>query len=57
MTANPLVAKAAAFRQLHEHDGIFMMPNAWDAGSAKFLQAAGFSAIATTSGGLSNPSS
>ena len=57
MTVHQLAAKAAAFRQLHEHDGIFMMPNAWDAGSAKFLQAAGFAAIATTSAGLSNPSS
>ncbi|MDH3743191.1 MAG: isocitrate lyase/phosphoenolpyruvate mutase family protein [Hyphomicrobiales bacterium] len=44
--------KAAAFRRLHEADGIFVMPNAWDAGSAKFLAAAGFQAIATTSGGV-----
>ena len=44
--------KALAFKSLHEADGIFVMPNAWDAGSAKFLEAAGFQAIATTSGGV-----
>lgn len=44
-------ARAAAFRRLH-HDGIFLMPCAWDAGSARFLEAAGFAAIGTTSGGV-----
>lgn len=44
--------KGHAFKQLHQADGVFVMPNAWDAGSAKFLEAAGFSAIATTSGGV-----
>lgn len=48
----PPAEKALAFRRLHEADGIFLMPNAWDAGSAKFLEAAGFQAIATTSGGV-----
>lgn len=52
MTLETLAAKAAAFRRLHREVGIFVMPNAWDAGSAKFLQAAGFEAIATTSGGV-----
>ncbi|MDX1575611.1 MAG: isocitrate lyase/phosphoenolpyruvate mutase family protein [Kiloniellales bacterium] len=45
-------AKAAAFRALHESPGLFVMPNAWDAGSARFLAAAGFPAIGTTSGGV-----
>jgi len=51
MTKNQL-AKAAAFRALHEGPGLFVMPNAWDAGSARFLEGAGFSAIGTTSGGV-----
>ncbi|MGW6196536.1 isocitrate lyase/PEP mutase family protein [Kribbella sp. NPDC055110] len=38
------------FRELHA--GRFVMPNAWDAGSAVILAAAGFSAIATTSAGI-----
>lgn len=44
--------KAAAFKALHERPGIFIMPNPWDAGSAKMLAALGFEAIATTSAGL-----
>lgn len=40
--------KAARFRALHE-SGTFVMPNAWDAGSARLLEAVGFPAIATTS--------
>ncbi|MDJ0947664.1 MAG: isocitrate lyase/phosphoenolpyruvate mutase family protein [Alphaproteobacteria bacterium] len=44
--------KAAAFRGLHEAEGIFVMPNAWDAGTARLLAAAGFPAIATTSVGV-----
>lgn len=38
------------FRELHA--GRFVMPNAWDAGSAVLLAAAGFPAIATTSAGI-----
>ena len=38
------------FRTLHE-SGLFVMPNAWDAGSARLLASLGFSAIATTSSG------
>ena len=45
-------AKAAAFRALHDSRRLFVMPNAWDAGSARFLAAAGFPAIGTTSGGV-----
>jgi len=45
-------AKATAFRSLHEGPHLFVMPNAWDSGSARFLAAAGFSAIGTTSGGV-----
>lgn len=44
--------KGALFRSLHSSSGIFLMPNAWDPGSACMLAAAGFSAIATTSAGI-----
>jgi 2-methylisocitrate lyase-like PEP mutase family enzyme len=44
--------KVARFRALHRGDRPLLMPNAWDAGSAKLLAAIGFSAIATTSGGF-----
>ena len=43
---------AAAFRRLHERGETFVMPNAWDAGSAILLAGAGFEAIATTSAGI-----
>ena len=39
-----------AFRELHQ--GSFVMPNAWDAGSAIVLAEAGFAALATTSAGI-----
>ncbi|CAG1009005.1 MAG: isocitrate lyase/phosphoenolpyruvate mutase family protein [Rhizobiaceae bacterium] len=41
----------AAFRALHERPGAFVIPNPWDVGSAKFLAALGFEALATTSAG------
>jgi 2-methylisocitrate lyase-like PEP mutase family enzyme len=44
--------KAQTFRALHERPGIFVMPNPWDAGSARILAALGFEALATTSAGL-----
>src|SRR6201991_2769263 len=44
--------KAAAFKALHERPGIFVVPNPWDAGSAKVLESLGFEALATTSAGL-----
>ncbi len=40
------------FKALHARAGGFIMPNAWDAGSAQILEAAGFEAIATTSAGI-----
>jgi 2-methylisocitrate lyase-like PEP mutase family enzyme len=42
--------KRATFRKLHE-SGCFVIPNPWDAGSAKYLQSLGFKALATTSAG------
>jgi 2-methylisocitrate lyase-like PEP mutase family enzyme len=43
--------RAAAFRALHEGEP-FIIPNPWDAGSAKLLEALGFRALATTSSGF-----
>jgi 2-methylisocitrate lyase-like PEP mutase family enzyme len=52
MTTLPREARARAFKALHEAKPGFIMPNAWDAGSAIMLADAGFKAIATTSGGI-----
>jgi 2-methylisocitrate lyase-like PEP mutase family enzyme len=43
--------KRAAFRALHT-SGCFVLPNPWDAGSARYLASLGFEAIATTSSGF-----
>lgn len=43
--------RAQAFKALHERDGVFVIPNPWDAGSAKMLASLGFEALATTSAG------
>ncbi len=43
--------KGEAFKALHEGDP-FVIPNPWDAGSAKILAGLGFKALATTSGGF-----
>ena len=45
--------KGEVFRDLHLAEGIFVMPNAWNAGSACMLEDAGFSAVGTTSAGIS----
>ena len=44
-------ARIAEFRRLHEA-GCFVMPNPWDAGSARALASLGFPALATTSSGF-----
>jgi len=44
--------RAEAFKALHQRDGVFVMPNPWDAGSARLLASLGFEALATTSAGL-----
>jgi 2-methylisocitrate lyase-like PEP mutase family enzyme len=46
--------KAEAFRALHARAGAFIIPNPWDAGTARLLAAAGFEALATTSLGVAN---
>ena len=46
--------KAERFRALHEGPDTFIIPNPWDAGSARMLEGLGFEALATTSSGLAN---
>ncbi len=46
-----IAERRAAFRQLHE-SGCFLLPNPWDAGSARYLATAGFQALASTSSGF-----
>ena len=46
--------RAEAFWQLHERPGAFIIPNPWDAGTARLLASLGFEALATTSLGLAN---
>src|SRR5271169_1960123 len=46
--------KAELFRALHERPGAFIIPNPWDAGTARLLAAMGFEALATTSLGVAN---
>jgi 2-methylisocitrate lyase-like PEP mutase family enzyme len=43
--------KYKAFKALHERTGAFVIPNPWNAGTAKILTALGFEALATTSAG------
>ncbi|HUN70813.1 MAG TPA: isocitrate lyase/phosphoenolpyruvate mutase family protein [Steroidobacteraceae bacterium] len=53
MPASPSTAadKRRRFHELHR-SGCFVIPNPWDAGSARYLQALGFKALATTSSGF-----
>lgn len=44
--------RAAAFLALHQPRAGFILPNAWDGGSARILEQVGFPAIATTSAGI-----
>jgi 2-methylisocitrate lyase-like PEP mutase family enzyme len=50
MTHDALVDRRERFRGLHRQ-GLFVMPNAWDIGSARLLASLGFESIATTSSG------
>ena len=45
-------AKAARFQALHARPGAFVIPNPWDASTARILQGLGFEALTTTSAGL-----
>jgi len=45
-------ARRRRFHDLHAGTALFVMPNPWDVGSAKLLEASGFEALATTSQGF-----
>jgi 2-methylisocitrate lyase-like PEP mutase family enzyme len=44
--------KTLTFQAMHTREYPFVLPNPWDAGSAKILEALGYEALATTSAGL-----
>ncbi len=46
--------KGRLFRELHARPGLLILPNPWDAGTAKLLASLGFEALATTSLGMAN---
>lgn len=46
------VERAQRLRALHDRRRVLLLPNAWDAGSARVFAELGFDAIATTSGGV-----
>jgi 2-methylisocitrate lyase-like PEP mutase family enzyme len=50
MSRSTSTERRGRFRALHR-DGIFVMPNPWDVGSARLLASMGFAALATTSSG------
>ena len=51
LSPSDIARRHAAFLALHRRPGAFVIPNPWDAGSAKLLAALGFEALATTSAG------
>ena len=48
-----MTTQADTFRSLHARPGVLLCGNAWDVGTARLIQHAGFPAIETTSAGLS----
>jgi 2-methylisocitrate lyase-like PEP mutase family enzyme len=52
MTANGLESKCELLRSLHRPTAPLVLPNAWDAATARAVAAAGFPAVATTSAGV-----
>jgi 2-methylisocitrate lyase-like PEP mutase family enzyme len=52
MTKNDQKHLSETFRKMHHGPRLLLLPNAWDAMSARIFEAAGFPAVATTSGGL-----
>ena len=44
--------KGRRFQELHRRAGAFIIPNPWDAGTARILEQMGFEALTTTSAGL-----
>jgi 2-methylisocitrate lyase-like PEP mutase family enzyme len=54
VTTADFAARRSRFAELHAADELFVIPNPWDVGSARLLEAMGFSAVATTSSGMAN---
>ena len=52
MVMDTQIERAKRFKLLHQREGLFVIPNPWDVGSAKMLASLGFEALATTSAGL-----
>lgn len=52
MTKDLQIRLAESFRARHRRKPLLLLPNAWDPISARIVEAAGFDAVATTSGGL-----
>ncbi len=46
------IERVRRFRALHDRGRVLLLPNAWDAGSARVFESLGFDAIATTSAGV-----
>jgi len=46
------IRKARAFQQMHDRSSILVLPNAWDAVTARIFARSGYRAVATTSGGV-----
>lgn len=46
------IGKDIQFHRLHDAGNVLLLPNAWDAGSARLIESLGAAAIATTSAGL-----
>jgi 2-methylisocitrate lyase-like PEP mutase family enzyme len=53
MKRSTQVERALAFREMHDGKRVLLLPNAWDAVSAKLYEVEGFRAVATTSAGIS----
>lgn len=52
MNISDQIRKARAFMKLHNRSSVLVLPNAWDAATARIFARLGFSAVATTSGGV-----
>ena len=54
LTAEDQYRRAETFTSLHAGPDVFVIANAWDAGTAKIFTALGFRALATTSAGIAH---
>ncbi|HUH29781.1 MAG TPA: isocitrate lyase/phosphoenolpyruvate mutase family protein [Rhodanobacter sp.] len=52
MDTQAQVDRAHRLRAMHDRSRILLLPNAWDAGTARLFEQRGFAAVATTSGGM-----